>query len=365
MKIKAAVFRDTTGTASLETVDLEEPRDDEVLVRLVATGVCHTDIKVSTTEGMSPRPIVLGHEGAGVVERVGSRVAKVKPGDPVVMTYDACGVCPSCLQNHRTYCDEVGPRSFGGNRPDGTSPLSQDGRKIHGSFFGQSSFAEFALCYERNVVKVRKDAPLELLGPLGCGVQTGAGAVINALKVGVGKSLAVFGTGSVGLSAIMAARLMGAGRIVAVDVQPARLQAARVLGATDVVNAKEQDALQAIKALSRRGVDFALDTTGLAPVIVQAVRALAPLGTCGFVASPAEPVGFYVRDLMLGGRTLRGIVEGDSIPDLFIPALIDFHMAGRFPLDRLASYYPFERINDAIHDSESAAAIKPILRMAS
>src|SRR5574338_567978 len=147
MKIKAAVFRDTTGTASLETVDLEEPRDDEVLVRLVATGVCHTDIKVSTTEGMSPRPIVLGHEGAGVVERVGSRVVKVKPGDHVVMTYDACGTCPSCLANHRTYCDEVGPRSFGGSRPDGTSALSQDGRRMDGGFFGQSSFAEFALCY--------------------------------------------------------------------------------------------------------------------------------------------------------------------------------------------------------------------------
>lgn len=363
MKIKAAVFRDKSGKASIETLDLEEPRDDEILVRLVATGVCHTDIKVSTSD-MSPRPIVLGHEGAGVVERVGARVTKVKAGDPVVMTYDACERCPSCLANHRTYCDEVGPRSFGGNRPDGSSPLSQDGRKIHGSFFGQSSFADFALGYERNVIKVRKDVPLELLGPLGCGVQTGAGAVINALKVGVGKSIAVFGTGSVGLSAVMAARLVGAARIIAIDVQPARLDAARELGATDTVNAATEDALQAIKRISRRGVDFALDTTALAPVINQAVNGLAPLGTCGFIASPAEPVGIPIRHLMLGGRTLRGIVEGDSIPDLFIPALIDFYLAGRFPLDRLVKYYPFERINDAIHDLETGAAIKPILRMA-
>jgi aryl-alcohol dehydrogenase len=363
MKVKAAVFRDKSGKASIETLDLEEPRDDEILVRVVATGVCHTDIKVSTTD-MSPRPIVLGHEGAGVVERVGSRVTKVRPGDHVVMTYDACERCPSCLANQRTYCDEVGPRSFGGNRPDGSSPLSQEGRKIHGSFFGQSSFADFALGYERNVVKVRKDVPLELLGPLGCGLQTGAGAAINALKVGVGQSFAVFGTGSVGLSAIMGARLMGAGRIIAVDVQPARLAAARELGATDTIDAKKQDALEAIKAISWRGVDFALDTTGLAPVIVQAVKSLAPLGTCGFVASPAAPVGIYIRDLMLGGRTLRGIVEGQSIPDLFIPALIDFHLDGRFPLDKLATFYPFERINEAIHDSETASAIKPILRMA-
>jgi aryl-alcohol dehydrogenase len=364
MKVNAAVFRDKSGKASVETLDLEEPRDDEILVRVVATGVCHTDIKVSTTEGMSPRPIVLGHEGAGIVERVGARVAKVKPGDSVVMTYDACEVCPSCLANQRTYCDEVGPRSFGGNRPDGTSALSQDGRKVHGSFFGQSSFADFALCYERNIVKVRKDAPLELLGPLACGVQTGAGAAINALKIGVGQSFAVFGTGSVGLSAIMAARLLGAGRIIAVDVQPARLQMARALGATDTVDAKAQDALQAIRTLSRRGVDFALDTTGVASVIVQAVKSLAPLGTCGFVASPAEPVGIYIRDLMLGGRKLKGIVEGESIPDLFIPTLVDFYLAGRFPIDRLATYYPFERINDAIHDSETGRAIKPILRMA-
>src|SRR5690606_5528537 len=219
MKIKAAVFRDKSGKASIETLDLEEPRDDEILVRMVATGVCHTDIKVSTTD-MSPRPIVLGHEGAGVVERVGSRVAKVKPGDHVVMTYDACGRCPSCLANQRTYCDEVGPRSFGGNRPDGSSPLSQDGRKVHGSFFGQSSFAEFAIGYERNVVKVRKDVPLELLGPLGCGLQTGAGAAINALKVGVGQSFAVFGAGSVGLRALMAARLQAAGRILPIHVHP-------------------------------------------------------------------------------------------------------------------------------------------------
>ena len=363
MKVKAAVFRDKSGKASIETLDLEEPRDDEILVRVVATGVCHTDIKVSTTD-MSPRPIVLGHEGAGVVERVGSRVTKVRPGDHVVMTYDACERCPSCLANQRTYCDEVGPRSFGGNRPDGSSPLSQEGRKIHGSFFGQSSFADFALGYERNVVKVRKDVPLELLGPLGCGLQTGAGAAINALKVGVGQTFAVFGTGSVGLSAVMGARLMGAGRIIAVDVQPARLAAARELGATDTIDARTQDALGAIKAICRRGVDFALDTTGVAAVIVQAVKSLAPLGTCGFVASPAEPVGIYIRDLMLGGRTLRGIVEGQSIPDLFIPALIDFYLDGRFPLDKLATFYPFERINDAIHDSETASAIKPILRMA-
>lgn len=362
MKITAAVFRDKSGHAEIETLELEDPREDEILVRMVAVGVCHTDIKVSTSD-MSPRPIVLGHEGAGIVERVGSRVSKVAAGDHVVMTYDACGHCPSCLANQRTYCDEVGPRSFGGLRPDGTTPLSRNGTRIAGRFFGQSSFASYALGYERNVVKVPKDAPLDLLGPLGCGLQTGAGAVINALKMGVGQSIAVFGTGSVGLSAVMAARLMGAARIIAVDVLPNRLQMARELGATDTVNANSEDALQAVSRITGRGADFTLDTTGVGSVIQQAVACLAPLGTAGFVASPAEPVAIPIRHLMLGGRKLRGIVEGESIPDLFIPLLVEFQRQGRFALERLVKFYPFERINEAIHDSESGATIKPILRM--
>lgn len=362
MKIRAAVFEDKSGHAAIETLELDDPRDDELLVRIVATGVCHTDIKVSTSD-MSPRPIVLGHEGAGIVERVGSRVTRVAPGDHVVMTYDACGQCPSCLANQRTYCDEAVPRCFGGLRPDGSTPLSHNGNRILGRFFGQSSFASHALGYERNVVKVPKDAPLELLGPLGCGVQTGAGAVINALKVSAGQSIAVFGTGSVGLSALMAARLVGAARIIAIDVQPDRLQTALELGATDTVNATGKDALDAVTKITGRGADFALDTTGLAPVIQQAVACLAPLGTAAFVASPAEPVGIPIRHLMIGGRKLRGIVEGDSVPEVFIPALVELYRQGRFPLDRLVKFYPFDRINEAIHDSETGATIKPILRM--
>lgn len=362
MKITAAVFRDKTGHASIEPVELEDPRDDEILVRVVAVGVCHTDIKVSTGD-LSPRPIVLGHEGSGVVERVGSRVSKVAVGDHVVMTYDYCGHCPCCQVNQRTYCDEVSPRSFGGFRPDGTTPISQDGAPIAGRFFGQSSFATHAIAYERNVVKVPKDVPLELLGPLGCGLQTGAGAAINALKIGPGQSFAVFGAGSVGLSAIMGARLAGASRIIAVDVQQQRLQAALELGATDVIDARSTDAVEAVKQLLPRGVDFALDTTALSPVIQQAANSLAPLGTAGFVASPQEPVGFHVRHLMLGGRTLRGIVEGESVADLFIPALITAYRQGRFPIEKLVSYYPFARINDAIHDSETGSAVKPVLKL--
>jgi aryl-alcohol dehydrogenase len=363
MQIQAAVFRDTSGKASLETIDLEEPRDDEIVVRVVGAGICHTDITVSRRD-MAPRPIVLGHEGSGIVERVGARVTKVTPGDHVVMTYDACLRCPPCLSGNPVYCDETAPRNFGSFRPDKTTPMSKGAEKIAGQFFGQSSFATLTIGTERNVVKVGKDVPIELLGPLGCGIQTGAGAVLNALKVGAGQTIAVFGTGSVGLSAVMAARVAGAGRIIAIDVKPSRLQMAAELGATDCVNGSQGDTVAAIKRIVPRGVDAAFDTTGVAAVVQQAVACLDSMGTAGCVAPPPEPVGISIRD-MLRGKKLMGILEGESVPDIFIPALIDLYKQGRFPIDRLVRYYEFTDINRAIHDSEDGTTIKPILKMPS
>ena len=218
MKVKAAVARAKSAPLTIETLDLEEPRAGEILVRLIAAGICHTDLAMRDQVFPVPQPIVLGHEGAGIVERVGSDVTKVVAGDHVVMTYNSCGRCPSCLEHEPTYCHDFFSYNFAAQRPDGSTALSQDGQPIHSHFFGQSSFATYALCLERNVVKVPHDAPLELLGPLACGVQTGAGAVINALRVGAGRSIAVFGTGSVGLSAIIAARLVGAAVIIGVDL---------------------------------------------------------------------------------------------------------------------------------------------------
>lgn len=366
LKIKAAVARQVGGALEIESVELEAPRAHEVRVRVVATGVCHTDMVVRDGHLPTPFPVVLGHEGAGVVEAVGAAVTKVAVGDHVVMSFNSCGGCPSCRDGEPAYCHEFFPRNFFATRADGSSGLARDGEKIHGNFFGQSSFASFALCHERNVVKVRQDVPLELLGPLGCGVMTGAGAVMNALKVGAGKTLAVFGTGSVGLSAVMAARAVGATTIVAVDTNDERLEFARSVGATHAVNPKTEDAVARIMEITGCGVDFSLDTTALMPVVRNAVMCLAPRGACGILG--ASPLGTELQldevHFMSGGRRLVGIVEGSANPDTFIPVLVDLYAQGLFPFDKMVRFYPFERINEAIADSEQGRAIKPIVRMA-
>jgi aryl-alcohol dehydrogenase len=365
VKIDAAVTRASNAPMSLETLDLEDPRDDEILVRVVATGVCHTDIAMRDKTFPVPHPVVLGHEGAGIVEHVGGSVTRVAPGDHVVMSYDSCGACPSCVAHQATYCYDFFGRNFAAVRADGSTSLSAAGAKVHGNFFGQSSFANFALCRERNVVKVRNDIPLELLGPLACGIQTGAGAVMNALKIGAGRSFAVFGAGSVGLSAVMAARVVGATPIVAVDINLARLELARELGATHTVDARAGNPAEAIVTLTGAGVDFALEATGIPAVIRQSVESLAPRGVCGIVGAGkvGSEVTLDVLHIMTAGRTLRGIVEGDATPQTFIPTLIDLYLDGRFPFDRLIRFYPFEQLNEAVHDSETGAVVKAIVRM--
>jgi aryl-alcohol dehydrogenase len=364
--IKAAVVRRKGGPFSIETLSVETPRADEVLVRMVATGMCHTDIVIRDQVYPVPLPIVLGHEGAGVVESIGANVRKVAPGDHVVLSFMSCGHCARCAAGQPAYCAKGHPLCFGGAREDGTTAMQDDhAAPVHDHFFGQSSFGTFALAHERTVVKVRKDVPLERLGPLGCGIQTGAGAVMNALKVGPGQSFAAFGAGSVGLSAVMAARIVGATVIIAVDVIPSRLALATELGATHVVNAKNEDPIAAIRDITEGGADFALESTGRPEVVRQAIDALGVRGTCGIVG--AAPIGtqasFDMGGLMSPGKSIRGIIQGDSVPELFIPQLIELHRQGRFPFDRLIKFYTLDEINQAAADSESGATIKPILRM--
>ena len=365
MKIQAAVAHQARAALEIETLDIESPRPTEVLVRVIATGVCHTDMVVRDGHLPTPMPVVLGHEGAGIVEAVGSAVRKVEVGDHVVMSFNSCGCCPSCRDDEPAYCHEFFPRNFFAVREDGTSGLSKGAEKIHGNFFGQSSFATRALCHERNVVKVRDDVPLDILGPLGCGILTGAGAVMNALQVTAGKSIVVFGTGSVGLSAVMAAHAVGATTIIAVDVNDDRLKFALTVGATHTINPKTQDAVARILEITGAGANFSLDTTAIMAEVRQAVLCLAPRGACGVLG--AAPMGTELQldevHFMSGGRRLIGIVEGSANPDTFIPKLIDLHAQGRFPFDRMVRFYPFDRINEAIADSEQGRAIKPIVRM--
>ncbi len=364
--IKAAVVRKKGGPFSIEALSVETPRADEVLVRIVATGMCHTDIVIRDQVYPVPLPIVLGHEGAGVVESVGAGVRKVAPGDHVVLSFMSCGHCARCAAGEPAYCAKGHPLCFGGAREDGTTAMrDRDSAPVHDHFFGQSSFGTYALAHERTVVKVPKDVPLERLGPLGCGIQTGAGAVMNALKVGPGDSFVAFGAGSVGLSAVMAARIVGATAIIAVDVVPARLALAKELGATHAVNAKGEDPVAAVRKITDGGAGFALESTGRPDVVRQAVDALGTRGTCGIVG--AAPIGteasFDMGELMSPGKSIRGIIQGDSVPELFIPQLIELHRQGRFPFDRLIRFYTLDQINQAAADSESGATIKPILRM--
>ncbi|HDZ53287.1 hypothetical protein LCGC14_0325170 [marine sediment metagenome] len=255
--------------------------------------------------------------------------------------------------------------NFAGGRMDGTSSACDaHGGVLHDHFFGQSTYATYAIASERNVVKVRKDVPLELLGPLGCGIQTGSGAVLEAMKVHAGSSFAAFGTGAVGLAALMAARVAGATTIIAVDVNPDRLALALELGATHAVNSREVDPVEEIRNITSGGVDFSLECSGRAEVLRQAIDSLTTLGTCGIVGATREgtEASFNVNDVMIPGRRIMGIVQGDVVSRTFIPELIELFRQGRFPFDRLVKFYPFEQLNQAMADSESGITIKPILR---
>jgi len=365
-EITAAVVREKGGPFRIEELTLEEPRRDEVLVRMVATGMCHTDMVARDKVYDVPHPIVLGHEGAGIVERVGDDVHGVAPGDHVVISYQPCGHCPPCLSGKPFYCVHTYALCFGGARLDGsTATWDTQGKQVHDHFFSQSSFGTFALANTRNVVKVPKDAPLERLGPLGCGIQTGAGAVINALRVGPGSSIVVFGAGAVGLSAVMGARIAGATTIIAADVVPSRLELAMRLGATHTVNSKERDPVEAVREITGAGADFSLEATGIPAVLRQAIESIGVVGTCGIVG--AAPLGaeatFDVNDVMIPGKRIRGILQGESVPKIFIPKLVELHAQGRFPFDELVRFYDLEGINQAAEDSEKGVTVKPIIRL--
>ncbi|SEJ41534.1 aryl-alcohol dehydrogenase [Azotobacter beijerinckii] len=364
---QVAVLREAGKALQIEEAWLEAPRPTEVLVRVVASGVCHTDMVVRDQLFPTPLPLILGHEGAGLVEAVGSAVTTVSPGDHVVMTYMSCGLCLPCETGHPAHCSNMHPLNFGGGRLDGSTSSCSCGSEqpIHDHFFGQSSFSTYVIANERNVVKVPKEAPLELLGPLGCGIQTGAGSVLNALKVEAGSSFAAFGAGAVGLAAVMAAKVAGATTIIAVDVTPNRLALALELGATHVINSREQDPVERVRAITGSGVNYSLECSGRAEVLRQAIDALSILGTCGIVGATkvGTEVAFNINDVMIPGKRIQGIVQGDVVAHAFIPTLVNLYLQGRFPFDKLCRFYRFDEVNQAMADSESGVTIKPILRM--
>ncbi|HEX2365935.1 MAG TPA: NAD(P)-dependent alcohol dehydrogenase [Bradyrhizobium sp.] len=365
MEIIAAVVPEKFAAFTIDKLELTDPRPDEALVRIVASGMCQTDLHGRDGYYDTPYPAVYGHEGAGIVETVGRSVTKFAPGDHVVLSFPWCGACPNCRRDMPFHCMRHRELKMGGTRPDGSTLMSSGGAPVYSAFFQQSSFATHAIANERYMVKVRKDAPLELLGPFACSGQTGAGAVLNSMRPRSGDSFAVFGVGAVGLSGLMAAKIAGCDPIIAVDIHDARLALAQALGATHVINHKGRaHAVADIRKITGDGVRFSLETSAQPAVFREAVEALMAAGTCVLLGSARSGTEVSLEMPFLQfGRVVRGVIQGESHPQEFIPKLVDFLMQGKMPVDRMMTFYPLAEINRAAQESSQGTTIKPVLRM--
>lgn len=365
MKVKAAVTNFKSEDFKVESINLDPPKAGEVLIRIVASGICHTDVVARDQGWPVPLPAVLGHEGAGVVEKVGEGVSEFEPGDHVIMAPAHCGKCNQCLAGRPYVCERFFELNYEGKMDDGTSRHHNQENENLSIFFGQSSFGTYTVANARNVIKVDKEVDLNLLGPLGCGIETGSGAVFNRLKPEVGSSIAIFGAGSVGLSSLMAAKVVGCGTIIAIDVHDSRLELAMELGATHTINAKGVNVPEEVKKIIPEGLNYAVETAGVPGALRNAVDSLGIRGVVCQIAAP--PLGaeekIDVNDIMLANKTITGVVQGDSIPKIFIPKLIALYKQGKFPFDKLIKFYSLEEINQAVEDSISGKTIKPIIKM--
>ncbi|GAA6042232.1 hypothetical protein JCM8097_005108 [Rhodosporidiobolus ruineniae] len=352
-----------------QDVTLAVPEPNEVLVKIVACGYCHTDFAAATGQFPSPYPMVAGHEGSGRVVSVGSAVTRVKAGDPVLLSFNFCTTCGPCQTSHPAACEQFGPVNFGrvrntevGNK---AGVAGKNGEEIYGSFFGQSAFAKHAVVSENSVVKVPEGSDLKTLAPLGCGFQTGAGAVLNLLKPTPEDSIAIFGLGAVGFAALFAAKYSGCKTIVAVDVVPAKLELAKQFGATHTFNAREPGIVEAIKALTPHngGVKYAVECSGVVASLKTAWEATAHRGHVVSAGTPgpgtAPPFGIFEN--LLACRTYTGLTEGDSNPPEFIPFLIKLYNEGHFPVDKISRAFPYDQLEEAVHAMHSGATVKPIL----
>lgn len=364
MKTHAAVARTPKAEFSIEEIELPELGATDVLVRIIGVGVCHTDI--ASRDGLlgAPFPAIFGHEGSGVVEKVGAGVSKLKAGDHVVLAPNSDGTCHQCERGEPMYCDHFNELNFQTD-PDGPAATLADGARAYLKYFGQSSFAHYAIASERNAIAVRKDVPLNILGPLGCGIQTGAGTVMNGMRPQDGASIAILGTGPVGMAAILGAVACGCATVIAVDRVPERLALAADIGATHGIDTTIQsDVGAAIREIAPEGVDFIVDSAGVQPLITSALGGLGRLGELGLVAVP--PTADRILELpwfpmLLAGQRVRGYVEGNSIPDIFIPQMVELYRQGRFPFDKLIKTYRFDEINLAIEDQHKGTTIKAVL----
>lgn len=360
MLIKGALV-DEVGNVEVQDVTLNEPEKDEVLIKLVGTGICHTDLSVLNQDVTTPLPIVLGHEGAGIIEQVGEGVTEFEQGDHVVIAFAFCNECKTCKKGKPGSCENLGELNFDGTMRDGTMRINKDDESV-ATLFGQSSLATYAISHKSNLVKVDKEIDLSMLGPLGCGIQTGAGTVANKLKPEYGSTIVIFGSGAVGLSGVMVASEIGCENVIVVDINQERLELAKELGATHILNGKEVDVLDEISQITHgEGAQYAFDTTGVPPIVLQSIRCLAVDGTVAVVAVGGEVPIHIHQDLVMPNRTIVGVTEGLSIPSIFIPQLIDQYKKGKFPFDKLIKKYSINELDQALADMKSGKTIKPVI----
>ncbi|MCG8591688.1 MAG: S-(hydroxymethyl)glutathione dehydrogenase/class III alcohol dehydrogenase [Proteobacteria bacterium] len=366
MKVKAAIAWEAGRPLEVETAELEGPKAGECLVRLAATGVCHTD--AYTLSGSDPEglfPVVLGHEGAGVVEEVGAGVTSLAPGDHVIPLYTAeCRNCKFCLSGKTNLCGAIRETQGRGLMPDGTSRLSAGGKTLH-HYMGTSTFAEYTVVPEISLAKIRKDAPLEKVCLLGCGITTGIGAVLHTAKVESGSSVAVFGLGGVGLSAIQGAVMAGAERIIAVDTNPAKFELAGQLGATDFVDpGAVADTAEAIIELTDGGVDYSFECIGNVDVMTDALRcAHKGWGESIIIGVAGAGQEIHARPfLLVTGRVWRGSAFGGTKGRTQLPGMVDRYLAGRIKIDELITEtMPLEDINRAFDLMHAGKTIRSVI----
>lgn len=368
MKVKAAVAWEAKRPLEIEEVELEGPRGSECLVRLAATGVCHTD--AYTLGGRDPEglfPVVLGHEGAGVVEEVGPEARSLAPGDHVIPLYiPECRECGYCLSGRTNLCAVLRPTQGRGVMPDGTSRLSYRGRPLH-HYMGTSTFAQYTVVPEIALARIRKDAPLDRVCLLGCGVTTGIGAVLNTARVEPGASVAVFGLGAIGLSVIQGAVMAGAERIIGIDINPRKFDLAKRLGATDTLDPGGlEDVTAAIVEMTGGGVDYSFECIGNTTVMGQALacthRGWGQAVIIG-VAGAGEEI--HARPfLLVTGRVWKGTAFGGTRGRTDLPRLVDRYLSGRIRIDELiTATMPLEEINRAFDLMHSGEAIRSVISL--
>jgi S-(hydroxymethyl)glutathione dehydrogenase/alcohol dehydrogenase len=358
--MKAAIFRALKAPLTIEEVDIDQPAPREVLVRTVASGVCHSDLHVLHGTLPARTPAILGHEPAGIIEAVGSEVTTVKPGDHVIAcTSIYCGNCTQCLLGRPHLCTGRADCL----RPRGAQPrLSQKGAPIT-QFADLGSFAEKMLLHERAVLKIGDDIPLDRAALLGCAVTTGVGAALNTAQVAPGSRVAVFGAGGVGISVIQGARIAGARQIIAVDIRDSKLATARHFGATDAINGTAGDTVREIKRLSSGGVDYSFDAIGNPRVLEQCIYCLAPRGLATLVGAipPGQKVEFEPGHLFVEKR-IQGSYMGSNRFPLDMPKYLDLYRQGRLNLDDMISKRsPLEGINEAFRAMEAGEVTRTVL----